>query len=62
MPAEGRELGQAGTPAFSNFTYGRGKDINREKGDAAALASYFLLTIEEQPSYLLNKLIFIKIS
>lgn len=58
---EERKLGQAGTLAFSNC-YRERKNINREKGDTEALASYFLPRLEEQPSKLLNKLKLIKTS
>lgn len=60
MQEEERELGQAGTPAFSNCYRGR-KGTKAEKGDAA-LALYFLPRLEEQPSKLSHKFILIQTS
>lgn len=46
---EARELGQAGTLAYSNCYRERKKKSTEKKRDAAALASYFLPRMEERP-------------
>lgn len=60
------DLGQAVIPVFSNCgKYSdteKGKSINGEMGDTAALALHLLPGLEEKPSELLSKLVLIKTS